>query len=71
MTYKFRVEAKNSFDFSAYSSTVSIICATIPTPPSVISTSNSGSNVIITWNAANGNGLPILAYHIYIENYDG
>lgn len=40
LTYKFRIEARNSYDHSDYSDEISIICATIPSVPAQPTTSN-------------------------------
>jgi len=40
-TYEFKVEARNSYGYSAYSSTTSLLCAYIPDPPATVTTTNT------------------------------
>lgn len=71
LTYNFKVESKNAYDYSALSEPVSILCATKPsklaTPPT---TSVSTNMVTIDWTTPTTNGLPITAYSIYIRKGD-
>ncbi len=66
-SYKFVVEARNSFGYSVVSSAVTILCATIPSTPVAPISTVSGPNVIINWTAPSSNGLPITSYKIYIQ----
>lgn len=63
-SYSFKVEARNSFGYSALSSAVTILCATIPSTPVAPTVSVSGSNVVITWTAPSSNGLAITSYNL-------
>jgi hypothetical protein len=62
--YSFKVEARNSFGYSALSSAVTILCATTPSTPVAPASSVSGPNVVITWTAPNSNGQAITFYNI-------
>jgi hypothetical protein len=66
LTYAFKVEARNSFGYSALSDPVQILCATIPSTPSAPTTSVSNADVIVTWSAPLANGTPILGYRVLI-----
>ena len=47
VTYEFKVESRNSYSYSAYSDTISLLCAFIPDPPLTITTTNSNDVVTI------------------------
>jgi hypothetical protein len=65
-TYEFKVEAQNSYGYSAFSSTTSLLCAYIPDPPLVITTSNTNNYVTVTWDDPIANGFAIHAYKFYV-----
>jgi hypothetical protein len=65
-TYEFKVESRNSYGYSAFSSTETLLCAFIADPPTTVTTANSNEKVTITWNDPIANGSPITAYKIYI-----
>jgi len=66
LTYKFKVEARNSFDYSAYSQEIAIICATIPSVPATPTTANTNSKILVDWVAPANNGLTITSYSVLI-----
>ena len=47
--YKFRVEAKNSVGYSAFSAPISILTAQIPATPAPPTTTLIGYTIVITW----------------------
>lgn len=61
------MESRNSYDYSAYSDTLSLLCAFKPEAPSAPSTSILNSDVIIDWVEPVTNGWPITSYQIYIR----
>jgi len=65
------VEAKNSYDYSARSQGVQILCATIPVIPLAPSTTVIAEKVIIEWTKPTDNGTPITGYTILIKEADG
>ena len=65
-TYEFKVESRNSYGYSAFSSTETLLCAFIADPPTTVTTVNADEKVTITWNDPIANGSPITAYKIYI-----
>jgi len=65
--YEFKVESRNSYGYSAFSSTTTLLCAYVPEAPTVVSTSNSGSSVVFSWNSPVDNGSTVSAYKIYIR----
>jgi hypothetical protein len=46
-TYEFKVEARNSYSYSAYSSAIPLLCAYIPEPPLTITTLNVNELVTV------------------------
>ena len=40
VTYQFKIESRNSYGYSTYSGSISLLCAYIPDPPTTVSTSN-------------------------------
>lgn len=70
-TYLFTVEARNTNGYSTESSEVTILHAMAPETPSTPTSSNSGTNVLIDWNAPSDNGSTISSYTITIRQSDG
>jgi hypothetical protein len=70
VTYKFKVQARNTEGFSAYSAEVEILAAQAPSAPLTPTTTISGSNVVVNWSAPTDNGSPILGYLILIRQSD-
>jgi hypothetical protein len=66
-TYEFKVEARNSFDFSSPSEVLSLKASWFPEPPTTVTTNNVDANVEISWSDPVSNGEPITAYRIYIQ----
>jgi hypothetical protein len=70
LTYQFKIESRNSYGFSPYSSSITLLCAYVPDPPTTVSTTNLGDKVAITWSSTITNGSPITAFKIYIRQTD-
>jgi hypothetical protein len=70
-TYEFKVEARNSYSFSAFSETITLLCAFKPDPPTVLTTTNQNDFVVIDWNEPINNGIEITGYKVYILESDG
>jgi WD40 repeat protein len=68
--YQFKVESRNSYGYSAHSSSISLLCAYKPDPPLTLMTANSDNQVSITWTTPVTNGSPITSFKIYIRNID-
>ena len=66
-TYEFKVEARNEFGFSEYSSTLSLLCAIMPAVPTSIVTTYDGSLVKVAWSLSTDYGSPITTYKIFIK----
>ena len=64
LTYKFKVEARNSYGFSAYTSEVAILCAAEPSQPDAPVTQVVNDEVIVEWTAPSDNGTPITYYEL-------
>lgn len=62
--YQFRVEARNAYGYSLYSTEVSVLAASPPSTPIAPSTAISGSNVVVTWSKPTENGAPVESYSI-------
>ena len=67
VTYEFKVESRNSYGFSAFSETLTLLCAFKPDPPLTASTANTDALVTIAWGEPVANGSPITAYKILVE----
>ncbi len=67
LIYQFKLEALNGFGYSDFSSSISILCATVPDSPVAPRTSVVENNVIFDWDAPNSNGTPLTGYKIYIR----
>jgi len=70
LTYKFKVEARNSFGYSALSDEVSILCATVPSVPDSLTSTNALDQVIFDWSEPASNGLTITSYTVMIRKAD-
>ncbi len=66
ITYQFKVESRNSYGYSAYSDSITLLCAYKPDPPASVTTTNSDNQVTVQWSAPVVNGSPIIAYKIFI-----
>jgi hypothetical protein len=64
--YNFKVEARNQFLYSAASSVVTVLSASIPSVVTLPATSVDGNNVVIAWTAPYNGGSPITSYNIAI-----
>jgi hypothetical protein len=40
VTYQFKIESRNSYGYSTYSGSISLLCAFVPDPPTTVATSN-------------------------------
>jgi hypothetical protein len=65
--YEFKVEAKNEYGYSTYSSTLSLLAAYIPEVPTSVTTEIDGSQVKVLWSLPSDNGSPITAYKVHIQ----
>ena len=61
-SYEFTVEARNAFGYSDASAVLSILHALAPDQPSAPTTTNSGTEVILTWDEPANNGSPLTSY---------
>ena len=66
LTYQFTIESKNSHGYSNQSSSITLLCAFKPEPPTSVSTSISTNITTISWSEPVSNGSPITGYKIYI-----
>lgn len=55
-TYRFRIKAKNKYGWGPESDILSVIAAAVPSTPAAVTTTVSGTNVIIDWTAPSANG---------------
>lgn len=70
-TYEFSVAAENTKGFSAESNILTLTFASAPSTPATPSTTVSGSNILIDWEAPNDNGSPITSYTVLIKYSQG
>lgn len=66
LTYTFRVEARNQFGYSAYSTEVELICGYTPFAPDEPTSEVRNSDVVIEWVAPAANGSPLTGYRVEI-----
>lgn len=66
-TYKFKVEARNSYGYSSYSDVIAILCASNPEQPAPATTTVVGNQVVIDWSRPIENGTPVTGYNIYFR----
>ena len=71
LVYNFKIESRNEYGYSTYSSSISLLCAYVPDPPVTVTTANSANQVTITWSSPVTNGSPITAFKIFIRQKDG
>jgi hypothetical protein len=69
-TYKFKVEARNTFGYSLLSEEVEILCAMAPDSPLTPTTTNALDQVVFDWETPDNNGLPITSYTVMIRKSD-
>jgi hypothetical protein len=64
LSYEFKVQARNAFGYSAFSNTLLILVASVPSKPSapVTTWSDADNQITVSWTAPNDNGAPILSY---------
>jgi len=70
VTYKFKIEARNTNGYSVYSNELSILCATVPSVPATPANSNILNQVKFDWTAPAENGLAITSYTVLIRSSD-
>lgn len=71
MTYQFKVQAKNSYGLSAYSSVKSVLTAQKPDDPSAPITEIDGTYVKVFWDEPFNGGYAISSYTIKLMQVDG
>jgi hypothetical protein len=69
--YEFKVESRNSYDFSAYSDVLTLLAAFKPDAPSAPTTTVVTNQVMVSWPDHSTNGSPITAYKVFILEHDG
>ena len=67
-TYEFKVEARNQYDFSAYSATLALLAAHVPEVPTSVATTIDGSSVKVSWTLPSTNGSPITLDKVFLQN---
>lgn len=70
VTYKFKIEARNTYGYSTYSNEIAILCATVPSVPATPINSNALDQVVFDWTASAENGLSITSYTVLIRRSD-
>jgi hypothetical protein len=71
VTYEFKVESRNSYSYSPYSDTITLLCAFKPDPPLVITTTNTNDLITVNWDDPIANGYVIHAYRFFFLEHDG
>lgn len=70
VTYRFKIQARNEFGLSPYSEAIQLLCAFKPAVALAPVTTVEANNVIVSWQAPDTNGSPILSYRIKIQQSD-
>ena len=70
VNYEFKIESRNSYGYSAYSESITLLCAFKPEPPLTLSTANTNELVTITWDEPIANGSPITAFKVLVQEKD-
>lgn len=60
--YKFKIRARNIYDYGIFSSEVTSLASDIPDQIGIATVSIVGTNVVVDWAAPNANNTPILKY---------
>jgi hypothetical protein len=68
--YEFKIESRNSYDYSSYSDVLTMLCAFKPEPPAAPTTYRTTNQMNIDWVEPFTNGSPITGYRIYILEHD-
>jgi hypothetical protein len=71
VTYSFKVEVNNGWDYSDYSNELTVLCAYKPTEPAKPTSEVRADKVVLEWVAPFYGGSPILGYRILIQQADG
>jgi len=66
VTYEFKVESRNAYEYSSYSETVTLLAAFKPEAPVTVTTANLLNKIVLQWSMPTTNGSPITGYEIYI-----
>jgi hypothetical protein len=64
--YQFIVESRNSYGYSLASEKVTIAAGFVPFAPTGVTSTRTGSNVMIEWIAPASNGAPLIGYRVEI-----
>lgn len=67
LTYKFKVRAKNIYDYGTFSNTVSIVAVDVPGKVGIPSVTLSGTNVVIDWDEPNSHYSTIVEYDVQFQ----
>ena len=73
-TYLLKVRAKNVYGWGPFSSSLSIVAATVPGAPSAPTTSYNGTKVKIAFadpTFTGGSSIAITDYQVYLKNSSG
>jgi hypothetical protein len=65
--YTFTVDSRNTYGYSLQSEPFVSLAAIKPQTPIDVTSTNVGSDALISWTAPNDNGSPITAYNIFFK----
>jgi hypothetical protein len=68
--YDFKVQSRNSYDYSDYSVVLTMLCAFKPEPPAAPTTYRITNQMYIDWEEPFTNGSPITGYRIFVLQHD-
>jgi hypothetical protein len=70
-TYNFKVQSRNTFGYSDFSTVLTVLAAQVPSQPAAPSTTFLTNTVQISWSPPATGGSAITGYYIYIRESDG
>ena len=71
VVYQFKIESRNSYSYSDFSETITLLCAFKPDPPLTVTTANTNDLITVSWSEPEANGLIVTSYRIYVEESGG
>jgi hypothetical protein len=71
VVYEFKVRSRNSYGYSEFSVSLSLLCAFKPEPPLTITTTNANELVTVAWDEPVNNGYAVHAYKFFFLQKDG
>lgn len=68
VTYEFKIEARNQYDYSDFSDSITLLAAYIPEIPITVTTKIILDTVKVAWVLPSDNGSPITEFKIFVQD---